>query len=71
MRQEFGFVKLLAGKITGLSDLLTVYRTYSPEYRRLSHQLTTTDHLIDQIVYQLYGLTAEEIALVEGRANQT
>ncbi|MBK9054895.1 MAG: hypothetical protein IPL78_29520 [Chloroflexi bacterium] len=57
-------VKLLAGKITSLSDLLGVHRTYAPEYRHLSHQLTTT--LIDQIVYQLYGLTDEEIALVEG-----
>jgi hypothetical protein len=25
-----------------------------------------TDYLIDQIVYQLYGLTEEEIAIVEG-----
>lgn len=63
-----GFVKLLAGKISGLSDLLTVYRAYAPEYRRLAHQLTTSDHLIDEIVYALYGLTEEEIALVEGQA---
>ena len=63
---KLGFVKRLEGKLTDLSDLLTVYRTYSPEYRHLSHQLATTDTLIDQIVYQLYGLTAEEIALVEG-----
>ena len=26
-----------------------------------------TDDLIDQIVYKLYGLTEEEIAIVEGR----
>ena len=30
-------------------------------------QLARTDRLIDQIVYQLYGLTDEEIAIVEGR----
>jgi hypothetical protein len=26
-----------------------------------------TDELIDQIVYRLYGLTAEEIAIVESK----
>lgn len=29
--------------------------------------LGRTDQLIDQIVYKLYGLTEEEIAIVEGR----
>jgi len=28
-----------------------------------------TDRLIDRIVYRLYGLTEEEIAVVEGRLN--
>jgi len=28
--------------------------------------LPQTDWLIDQIVYRLYGLTAEEVAIVEG-----
>jgi hypothetical protein len=31
-----------------------------------SQRLTATDRLIDQIVYPLYGLTAVEIAIVEG-----
>jgi hypothetical protein len=31
----------------------------------LKRQLKTTDELIDQIVYRLYKLTEEEIALVE------
>lgn len=30
-------------------------------------QIERTDRLIDQIVYQLYGLTDDEIAIVEGR----
>ena len=30
-------------------------------------QLTRCDKLIDRIVYQLYGLTDEEIAIVEGK----
>jgi hypothetical protein len=34
--------------------------------RPIKAQLQTTDALIDQIVYRLYGLTDEEIALVEG-----
>ncbi len=31
-----------------------------------NQRITATDRLIDQVVYQLYGLTAEEIAIVEG-----
>ncbi|WP_316430782.1 MAG: hypothetical protein EDM05_047885 [Leptolyngbya sp. IPPAS B-1204] len=30
-------------------------------------QLMRCDNLIDQIVYKLYGLTEEEIAIVEGQ----
>lgn len=33
----------------------------------LKERLARTDRLIDQIVYQLYGLTDAEIAIVEGR----
>lgn len=33
----------------------------------LKGQLKATDWLIDQIVYQLYGLTEDEITIVEGR----
>jgi phage tail protein X len=29
-------------------------------------KIADTDDLIDQIVYKLYGLTEEEIAVVEG-----
>jgi hypothetical protein len=32
----------------------------------LKARLQATDDLIDEIVYRLYGLTDEEIALVEG-----
>ena len=31
----------------------------------LKHKIEMTDHLIDQIVYKLYGLTEEEIKIVE------
>ena len=36
--------------------------------RPIKAQLARTDALIDQVVYKLYGLTEEEIAIVEGRA---
>ena len=32
---------------------------------RLQREITATDRQIDALVYQLYGLTADEIALVE------
>ncbi len=33
----------------------------------MPNEVRLTDDLIDQIVYKLYGLTEEEIAIVEGR----
>jgi len=33
----------------------------------LKAQLGKTDRLIDQVVYRLYGLTEEEIGVVEGK----
>ena len=35
-------------------------------YKRLVGRIAPTDALIDQVVYRLYGLTEEEIAVVEG-----
>ena len=35
--------------------------------RPLLKDIEATDRLIDRIVYQLYGLTEEEIAVVKGR----
>lgn len=34
----------------------------------LKEKIKTTDVLIDQIVYRLYGLTAQEVDLVEGKS---
>ena len=36
------------------------------EKATLQNAVTATDRQIDQLVYELYGLTPEEIALVEG-----
>jgi len=36
------------------------------EQERLGRLIDSTDRQIDALVYELYGLTAEEIAVVEG-----
>ena len=60
------FVRLLAGSVPHLSALSRVYNDHTPRYRDLTQRIERTDWLIDQIVYKLYGLTDEEIAIVEG-----
>jgi hypothetical protein len=60
------FVKILVSKVQGLSDLVGVYRAHSPAYRELVARIEATDWLIDQIVYKLYDLDEDEIAIVEG-----
>jgi len=62
------FVRALAGPVSNLSGLLRVWQTHAPRYRELVERIDKTDWLIDQIVYKLYGLTEEEIAIVEGRS---
>jgi hypothetical protein len=62
------FVKTLAGTVAGLSNLVHVYRAHSPAYRDLAARLETTDRLIDRVVYRLYGLSEEEIRMVEEEA---
>ncbi|MFQ6100095.1 MAG: Eco57I restriction-modification methylase domain-containing protein [Anaerolineae bacterium] len=46
----------------------TAWETSMETLRPLLARIEATDRLIDQIVYQLYGLTEEEIAVVEGRS---
>jgi hypothetical protein len=48
--------------------MIDVYREHHPEYEALVERIEATDRLIDQIVYRLYGLTEEEIAVVEVRS---
>ena len=48
-----------------LGELVAVYRQHGPGYRHLVSRIQATDRLIDQIVCKLYGLTDEEIAVVE------
>ncbi|MBK7381138.1 MAG: hypothetical protein IPJ03_19485 [Ignavibacteriales bacterium] len=39
------------------------------ERTAIERQIQATDTQIDQLVYQLYGLTEEEIKIVEGTLN--
>ncbi|HSH80760.1 MAG TPA: hypothetical protein VLA19_19705 [Herpetosiphonaceae bacterium] len=52
--------------IDSLADLVRVYRKRQPTIAALDHRLSATDRLIDRIVYALYGLSDDEIAIVEG-----
>jgi len=51
----------------GLKErVLDAYTQNLEHIKPLQEQLRHTDALIDQVVYRLYGLTEEEIAIVEG-----
>jgi len=52
----------LAQKLIGLRE-----QCHSLSSEEIKREIQLTDKLIDQIVYMLYGLTEEEIAIVEGR----
>ncbi len=56
----------LVDKMLGLMPKLRA-STSAAENATLQNAVTATDQQIDQLVYDLYGLSAEEIALVEGR----
>ena len=36
------------------------------EHERLAREIQSTDREIDRLVYELYGLTEDEIKIVEG-----
>jgi hypothetical protein len=55
------------GQVDQMSKLVVLYERYHAQLAPLMRRLQRTDWLIDQVVYQLYGLTEEEIAIVEGR----
>jgi Eco57I restriction-modification methylase/TaqI-like C-terminal specificity domain len=58
---------VLVDKMLGLMPKLRA-ATVESEKAVLQNAVTATDQQIDQLVYELYGLTAEEIKLVEGNA---
>ncbi len=46
-------------------DLITWYKTKSDLLSSIKAEIDRTDHEIDQEVYNLYGLTDEEIKIIE------
>jgi hypothetical protein len=57
----------LVDKMLALTPKLRA-ATADAERQALQNAVTATDQQIDALVYELYGLTPEEIALVEGKA---
>ena len=55
----------LVERMLGLHKALPLAKT-DHDKTLLQRQITTTDHQIDQVVYELYGLTEDEIRIVEG-----
>jgi hypothetical protein len=53
-------------KVAGLSDLVRVYRAHRPGIAALEEEISGNLGLIDRIVYELYGLTEVDKALLEG-----
>jgi hypothetical protein len=68
-KDEKNQVRLVA-LVDKMLSLTPTLRTAKSEAERaaLENAIRKTDRDIDQLVYQLYGLTPEEIALVEGTA---
>lgn len=64
----------LAKKMLKLNEQLLILQNddikHPEEEREINNQLEKTDQEIDQKVYELYGLTAEEIKLAENYGNQ-
>ena len=59
-----------------VEQLLDLHRQLAPaktpaERTRLQRQIAATDQRIDRLVYDLYGLTPEEIKIVEGENPRT
>lgn len=60
-------------KMVGLVESMLALHTHKAAARTQAEQdlyqrqIEATDRAIDGLVYELYGLTAEEIAVVEGR----
>jgi type I restriction-modification system DNA methylase subunit len=50
-------------------ELLQLFEKYRLELSSLDSEITETEREIDQLVYRLYGLTPEEIAIVEVGVN--
>jgi hypothetical protein len=61
-----GLVALVESMLELNKKLAPIRKTYSHERDELVKEIEKTDREIDNRVYDLYGLTDEEIAIVEG-----
>jgi TaqI-like C-terminal specificity domain/Eco57I restriction-modification methylase len=59
--------RLNAGRVGLKERVLAHYQESLDQVLPLKEQLRRTDALIDQVVYCLYGLTEEEVKIVEGK----
>ena len=60
----------LVEQMLDLHRQLAAFKT-PDERTRLERQIGATDQRIDVLVYELYGLTDNEIAIIEGAAQPT
>jgi hypothetical protein len=66
-----GFVAAIIRIVTLVEQMLALHRQQSAartpqEKTTLERQIAATDTQIDRLVYDLYGLTEDEIKIVEG-----
>jgi len=65
-KSEQKSVSDLAKRMVDLNKQLHSTPENSEKYNSLKSEIEKTDKMIDQKVYELYGLTEEEIVVVEG-----
>jgi len=53
------------GDLANMGELVRLYEDYRAELVPLMRRIHRTDRLIDLVVYRLYGLTEEDVSLVE------
>jgi hypothetical protein len=53
-------------KLSGQTELLDLFNKYKKEIIDLKQKIDFTENEIDQLVYNLYNLTSDEIKLIEG-----
>ena len=56
--------------LNDVNELVLVFKRYSEEAENLDIIINTLESEIDQLVYELYGLTEEEIRIVEESVNK-
>ncbi|HLJ34179.1 MAG TPA: TaqI-like C-terminal specificity domain-containing protein, partial [Ktedonobacteraceae bacterium] len=66
-RQWLWLLKRKFGTRSNMVQIAHIYRNYHPPIAMLDERLSQTDCLINMIVYKLYGLTEEEVGVVEGK----